>query len=72
MARFDRRDRTLETVRDELRREDDAVRGEDEVIEHDELALGGDPEVPDVPLGVPVDADPHERPGFPRGDPSQG
>jgi hypothetical protein len=66
MARSPRDDRTVEAVRDELRREDETVRDE-----RGEPAAS-DPERPDVPLGVPDDADDDERPGFPRGDPSHG
>lgn len=61
MARSRGDDHQTETVRAELRREDEIVREE-----------AGDPDRPDVPLGVPEDADPDERPGFPRDDPSHG
>ena len=66
MARFPPDERTVEAVRDELRREDEKVRDEREE------PTAGDPERPDVPLGVPKDADADERPGFPRDDPSHG
>ena len=44
--------------------------GERQDIDEDAVSII---EVPDVPLGVPADADPadDESPGFPKGDPSQ-
>lgn len=78
MAEPDRNKRAVDAVREQLRREDEVVRSDEDPITDDALdddrgrAAAGDPERPDAPLGVPDDADPEERPGFPRDDPSHG
>jgi hypothetical protein len=66
MARSQRDERNVEAVREELRREHELLR------EEPEEPSAGDPERPDVPLGVPEEGDDEERPGFPRDDPSHG